>query len=68
MIAERLSALANSAALHGRDFGYMVWGVEDDTKKIVDTTFRPRQSKKGHEKLENWLMLSQHPQVNLRIF
>lgn len=26
MIAERLSALANSAALHGRDFGYMVWG------------------------------------------
>jgi predicted HTH transcriptional regulator len=67
MIAERLSAVANSAALHGRDFGYMVWGVEDGTKKIVGTTFRPRQSKKGNEELENWLMRSQHPQVNFQM-
>jgi ATP-dependent DNA helicase RecG len=37
MIAERISALANSAALHGRDFGYMIWGVEDGTKKVVGT-------------------------------
>lgn len=64
MIAERLSALANSAALHGRDFGYLVWGVEDGTKRIVGTTFRPRQARKGNEELENWLMRSQHPQVN----
>jgi ATP-dependent DNA helicase RecG len=67
MIAERLSALANSAALHGRDFGYLVWGVEDGTKKIVGTSFRPRQSKKGNEELENWLMRSQHPQVNFQM-
>ena len=68
MIAEQLSALANAAALHGRDFGYMVWGVEDGTKKIVGTTFQPRKSKKGNEELENWLMRSQHPQVNFRMF
>ncbi|QVL30921.1 putative DNA binding domain-containing protein [Telmatocola sphagniphila] len=67
MIAERISALANSAALHGRDFGYMVWGVENGSKKVVGTTFRPRQSKKGNEELENWLMRSQHPQVNFQI-
>lgn len=67
MIAERISALANSAALHGRDFGYLVWGVEDGTKKTVGTTFRPRQSKKGNEELENWLMRSQHPQVNFQM-
>lgn len=68
MIAERISALANSAALHGREFGYLVWGVEDGTKKVVGTTFRPRQSKKGNEELENWLMRSQHPQVSFQIF
>jgi ATP-dependent DNA helicase RecG len=68
MIAERISALANSAALHGREFGYLVWGVEDSTKKVVGTTFRPRQSKKGNEELENWLMRSQHPQVSFQIF
>jgi len=67
MIAERLSALTNSATLHGRDFGYLVWGVEDGTKNVVGTTFRPRQAKKGNEELENWLMRSQHPQVNFQM-
>lgn len=67
MIAERISALANSAALHGREFGYLVWGVQDGTQKIVGTTFRPRQAKKGNEELVNWLMRSQHPQVNFRM-
>ena len=67
MIAERLSALANSAALHGRDFGYLVWGVEDGTKTVVGTAFRPRQGRKGNEELENWLMRSQHPPVNFQM-
>lgn len=67
MIAELISALANSAALHGRDFGYIVWGVEDGTKNVVGTTFRPKQSKKGNEDLENWLMRSLHPQVNFHM-
>jgi predicted HTH transcriptional regulator len=35
---------------------------------LVGTTFRPRQSKKGNEELENWLMRSQHPQVSFQIF
>jgi predicted HTH transcriptional regulator len=67
MIAQRLSALANSAALHGRDTGYMLWGIEDGTKTILGTTFKPRQAKKGAEELENWLVRSLHPQVNLNI-
>lgn len=67
MIAERLSALANSATLHRREFGYLVWGVEDGSKNVVGTTFRPRQAKKGNEELENWLMRSQQPQVNFRM-
>src|SRR2546427_4307377 len=29
MIGEYLSALSNSAALHGRETAYMVWGIED---------------------------------------
>jgi schlafen family protein len=67
MIAQRLPALANSAALHGRNTGFMVWEIEDGTKAIVGTTFKPRQSKKGGEELEHWLVRSLHPQVNLHI-
>ena len=66
MIAERLSALANSAALHGLDMAYIIWGIEDGTKRIVGTTFRPRETKKGNEELENWLMRSLHPQINFK--
>ncbi|MCZ2344120.1 MAG: hypothetical protein LC104_20350 [Bacteroidales bacterium] len=59
--------VAGLAALYGRDFGYMIWGAEDGMKKVVGTTFRPRQPKKGNEKMENGLMRSQHPQVSTLI-
>ena len=48
-IGEYLSALANSTALHGRDVGYLVWGIDDTTRQVVGTTFKPRQAKKGNE-------------------
>jgi len=67
MIAETLSALANAAALRGRDMAYMVWGIEDGTHKVVGTTFKPRMEKKGNEELENWLMRSLHPQIHFKI-
>jgi predicted HTH transcriptional regulator len=68
MIGETLSALSNSAALHSRETGYMVWGIEDETKNVVGTTFRPRRARKGNEELENWLMRSLHPQVQIKIY
>lgn len=67
LIGEYLSALANSAALHRRETAYLVWGVEDGTRAVVGTSFRPRRAKKGNEALENWLLRSVHPQVNFRI-
>ena len=37
-IGEYISAIANGAALCGKEFGYIVWGVNDATKKVVGTT------------------------------
>ena len=65
-IGEYLSALANSAALHGRKAGYIVWGVEDGTHQIVGTTVRPRQRKVGNEELENWLAHLVAPRIDFR--
>lgn len=45
MIGERLSALANSAALLGKDRAYFVWGIEDGTHRVLGTTFQPRRKK-----------------------
>ena len=36
MIGEYISALGNSAALLGRPKAYMLWGIDDETHKIVE--------------------------------
>lgn len=40
-IGEYLSALANSAALCGKAFAYLVWGVRDVSHELVGTTVSP---------------------------
>lgn len=52
-MGEYLSALANSASMHGKDAGYLVWGIEDKTHRVLGTMVRPRQRKVGNEELEN---------------
>lgn len=37
-IGKYISAIANGAALCGKEFGYIVWGVNDATKEAVGTT------------------------------
>jgi ATP-dependent DNA helicase RecG len=55
-IGEYLSALANSAALCGKAFAYLVWGIEDGSHDIKGTTFSPSRTKVSNEELENWLL------------
>lgn len=67
-VGEYISALANSAALENRPHAYLVWGVENETHRIVGTTFRPSMATKGSEELENWLCRLLEPQVALKYF
>lgn len=68
-IGQYLSALANAAALVGEPCGYIAWGIEDGTRKIVGTTFKPRRQKgAGNEDLEPWLNKLLAPKVPFRIF
>ena len=46
-IGEYVSALANAAALDGEPFGYWVWGIENDTRRVVGTRFKPGSAKVG---------------------
>jgi predicted HTH transcriptional regulator len=64
MIGERISALANSARIVGRDFGYLIWGIEDEVHKIVGTTFDPETARKGNESLQSWLAHMINPEVH----
>lgn len=44
-IGEYISALANAAALDGEPFGYLVWGIENGTRKVLGTAFKPASAK-----------------------
>ena len=67
-IGEYLSALSNDAALQGKANGYLVWGVQDKTHAVVGTTFKPAQTKKGNENLENWLIRLLNPRLHFRFY
>lgn len=67
MIGQRLSALANAAALLGKERAYFVWGIEDGSHRVVGTTFFPRQTKVGNEELESWLSHHLTPCPDFRI-
>jgi len=54
-IGEYISALANSAVIHRQERAYLVWGIKDDTKRVVSTTFNPDIAKQGNQALEMWL-------------
>ena len=68
MIGEYISALSNSAALVGKVNAYMVWGIHDQSHKIVGTEFQPSTHKVGNEQLENWLLQFLSPKINFRFY
>lgn len=64
IIGEYISALSNSAALKDVSQAFLIWGVEDNTKKIVGTDFYPGSVKQGNEDLESWLSRSLIPRLS----
>ena len=65
VIGKRCSALANSARIEGRDCGYMLWGIEDGSHKVVGTDFRPDSDsvKVGGQVLQLWLANKLQPSI-----
>ncbi len=68
MIGEYISALANSAALLGKQTAYLVWGIEDESHKIVGTEFKPSIAKHKQQELENWLLQKMVPKIDFRFY
>lgn len=68
IIGEYLSALANSAALAGKAFAYLVWGVHDADHAVVGTSFDPNAARVGSEELESWLLRLLEPKLDFRFF
>ena len=69
LLGEYISALANSACLHGKPRGYLVFGIENETHDVVGTTFEPVAERgKGNQLLPLWLSLGLQPNVGFEIY
>lgn len=67
-IGEAISSLSNGAAINNQDFGYLIFGIEDNTHTIKGTTFTPKSHKKGNEEIEHWLIQRLDPRIDFRIY
>jgi predicted HTH transcriptional regulator len=67
-IGKYISALSNTALLHGAKNGFLIWGIDDGSHEIVGTTFKPCKTKKGNEDLMAWLNKLVSPQLNFEFF
>lgn len=67
-LGERVSAIANGAALNEKLFGYFILGIEDETCKIVGTSVSLIRWKKGNEPIESWLANQLNPRIDVRFF
>lgn len=65
-LGEYISALSNGAAYLGKEKGYLVWGIEDSTHKIVGTDFDPDCNTSHNEPLKHYLerLLSPHLKID----
>ena len=61
-LGEYVSALSNAAALVGKEYGYFVWGINDETHEIVWTDFDYYQDYR-HEPYQNYLNRNLSPRI-----
>jgi ATP-dependent DNA helicase RecG len=67
-IGEYISALANSAALLGKQFAYLVWGIDNDSHDVIGTDFTPSTTRHKQQELESWLLQKTAPKIHFRFY
>jgi ATP-dependent DNA helicase RecG len=66
-IGEYISALSNGATISNKQFGYLVWGIDNSTHYPKGTNFSFVCSKEGNQDLELWLRSYIHPRIGFKI-
>jgi ATP-dependent DNA helicase RecG len=67
-IGEYISAMSNGATIRNKPFGYIVWGIDDSTHKVLGTNFTFVNAKQGNQDLELWLRNLLYPRISFEIY
>lgn len=65
-IGEYISALSNSAALCHHEYAYLIWGIENKTRRVVGTNFRHDIDLENGEVFKHYLSRNLEPRLNYR--
>ncbi len=65
-IGEYISAISNGAALCGKEFGYIIWGINDINKEIVGTTVNLNKDIDG-EPYKHYLARKLNPSITFEV-
>lgn len=66
-IGEYISSLSNSAAMVGKTHGFLIWGINDKTHELTDTTFTFHCDVKN-EPLEHYLARQVSPDIDFSFY
>ena len=64
-LGEYISAISNSAAIKGKDYGFFVWGINDKSHEVTGTNFNHQRDHK-HEPLEHYLARNTMPDIGFK--
>jgi len=67
-LGQYISALSNSACINHQLFGYLIFGIDDPTHKVVGTSFKFKNKKEGNEELELWIRRLLNPSIKFQHF
>lgn len=63
-----ISAISNAACINNQDFGYLVFGIHDETHEVVGTAFKFKNKKEGNQELELYVRQYLHPSIRFSHF
>lgn len=67
VVGVRIAALSNAANLDDQKYAYLIYGIEDKTKKVIGTNFVPSTKKIGNDNFEFWLSRKLNPKIDFSI-
>ncbi len=67
-LGQYISALSNSACIHDKPYGYIAFGIDDSTHRVVGTTFSVNKKGKGNEDLIPWLTRLLSPRIHFECY
>ncbi|MEX0810680.1 MAG: RNA-binding domain-containing protein [Chitinophagales bacterium] len=67
-LGKYIFAISNAACIENQDYGYIVFGIQDETHQVIGTPYRFKHLKEGNEELELWIRRLLTPSVRFQHF